>query len=113
MESLCLCLENISYTQTEKQLSPPTSERRLDNPNLFEGDIALPPGSPVPGVKPSAVFDNQIWPTKKIPYVIAAPNVFSMIVDLFYDSLFFFLALIYHVFSHKRSQFNFGIYESI
>jgi len=106
-------LEKISHTQTEKQLSPPTSESRLDNPNLFEGDIALQTGSPVPGATPSAVFDSQIWPTKKIPYVITA-NVFSMIVYLFYDSLFlFFKTLLSHVFSPKPSHFNFGRYESI
>jgi len=91
-------LEKNSHTQTDKQLSPPTSERRLDNPNLFEGDIALQTGSPVPGATPSAVFDSKIWPTKKIPYVIT-PNVFSMIVYLFCDSLFFSLKHYFLMFS--------------
>jgi len=88
----------------KKQLSPETKKADLSkqNPelNLFEGDIKI---RPIDGIKPSAVYENRIWPTKKIPYVIT-PNVFSMIVHLFYDSvLSFFLTLFSHVFSPKRS----------
>jgi len=92
-------LENISHTQTEKQLSPPTSERPLDNPDLFEGDIKLPETTPIDGVKPAALFDSKIWSTKKIPYEIS-PN-YSMIGDLFHYSLFFFLSLIFYVSSPR------------
>ena len=98
------------YTQAEKELLA----NRVSELNIIEGDILLlKPKGPNGAPTPSAVFsDTKIWPNKKIPYVIT-PNVFSMIVDLFYDSLFLFLTLLSHVFSPKPSQFNFGRYESI
>lgn len=66
--------------QTEKQQVPKID---LGQQEYFEGDIILPETKLIADViiKPSAVYENKIWPTKKIPYYISP--FFSMIVDLY------------------------------
>jgi len=76
----------------------------LSEQPYFEGDIKLSENIP-DGVKPSAVLDNKIWPTKKIPYVIS--SVFSMIVELsHYYSLFFTSSSLYFLMISATSEVN-------
>ena len=65
------------HTQTEKQLRPKIN---LSQQEYFEGDIMLPK-RPIGGIQRSALYEYEIWPTTKIPYVIS--KEFSMIIQLF------------------------------
>ena len=58
----------------------------VSNQELFEGDIILPGKTPIGGIVPSAIYENRIWPTKKIPYVISSG--YSMTVHLFFSLLY-------------------------
>ena len=53
----------------------------LGEPDLFEGDIMLPGKTPIGGIKPSAVYENRIWPDGKIPYTISDNYSTKIIVN--------------------------------
>lgn len=71
--------------QTEKQLFVSPNNFNLGKQQYFEGDIILPEKRPLGGIKASAVYENQIWSTKKIPYVISddySMNIYLIVFQL-------------------------------